>query len=296
MFLHYSAHPEKRSSEFKRLARRGFGSELAFRKEYELDFTSLEGARVFNEFSLEQVTKLEMDPHRPLYCSTDWGFVWPAHVITQFNERDQWLWHRVFVGSEMLTPTFLEVVKWLRGEFTSQDLSEPALQYILVHKLNPWIEYPSQFSYRDYCDSAGLTKSDKSKESNISIARQAPFNLRLQYKKTNIEMGINLMCLRMRKRSDGQYGTLVDESCKALIEGLTGGFVRDRHGYILDNYYTNPFDSLRYILVNNSNERIEQVLFAGKKENWTQFIKTRKKPYADNRLHSTAYAQEIRPY
>lgn len=278
IFLHYSAHPEKRSNEFKANARKGFGSLAAYKREYELDFSSLEGSKIFNEFLREQIQPIQILSNKPLCRSFDWGFLHPA-LVSQFNEHDQWLWHRCFLGEEMLVYTFLEVSKWLCGEIADGVLTEPALNYINSHHMYKWIEYPSQHHFRNFCDTTGTARADKVNESNITIAQQPPFNLRMEHKKTDPEMGFNLMSLRMRKRVDGKYGVLVSDhpSCMLLIQAMTGGFVRDEHGRIPDTIFTHPMDALRYILVNVSNERMEQNILKCCSENWSQFIKSRPK-------------------
>ena len=302
IFLHYTADPAKQSEAFKTQIHSGYDSELSYRKEYELDFTSLEGSRVFGNFTLEQIKPVEIISDRTLICGTDWGFVHPAHVITQFNTDDQWIIHRCFVGTEMLTHTFLEIVKFLRGQLVFDVLTEEAKEYINKGQLTPWFEYPCKYQFKDFCDIAGTAHSDKGTESNIAIASQPPFNMRMGYSKTNLEGGINMMGMRMRKRSDGKYGMVVSDhpSCQVIIQAMNGGFVRNEQGKIPDNYFTNPMDAMRYVLTNLSNERIEQNLYTGKKEDWTKYIKSAPKPgYAmpkkDNEFTGMAIAKNNGP-
>ncbi len=279
MFLHFTADAAKDTDEFRVMARKGFASERDYRREYELDFTSLAGAAVFNGYVMQQTTTLELLEHSPFFCGWDWGFVHPSLVLTQFNEKDQWLWQRCFVGDEMLVNTFLEVGCWLRGQFNDTMLTAESRKYIAAKKLTQWIPFPSKYSYADFCDIAGTYRSDRVAQSNIDIARQPPFNLNMRFSKTDPEMGINLMALRMRKRNDGLYGIMVDGNhCEILVHGCTGGFVRDSKGKIDDNFYTNPFDALRYIIVNMSNERKEQNLYRGKIESLKGIIRSVPKP------------------
>lgn len=279
VFLHYSAHPLKTSEEFKRIIKEGFTSEQAFKREYELDFTTLEGSKIFGEFSPEQVVDLDFNDSKPIHRSFDWGWRSPACTLSQYNDKNQWLWMKAFVGKEMQTTTFLDISCWLCGQLSIELLSEPAMEYINIHNMKPWIGYPSNFKFVDYCDTAGTAKSDKAGiESNIFIASQPPYNMRLRHRRANLEGTINMTAMRMRKRNDGNYGILVNASEKDIIQGLMGGFVRDTHGKIPDNYYTNIFDSFRYVIANTSNERMEQNLYAGRTEDWSRFIKTREKP------------------
>ncbi len=281
VMLHYTAHPKRDNDIYKKDIREGFTNDQAYRREYELDFTSLEGAKVFPEFSMEQVKRLTILENKNIDIGLDWGWKHPSCVITQFNEKDQWLWHRVFIGKEMQTTTFLDVVCYLLGKLPIEVLGEPAIEYININKLDSWIEYPSTgngYRFREYCDIAGTAKSDKGVASNIYIASQPPYNMRLRSKKVGLEASINMMAMRMRKRTDGEYGILIDDRCIPIIQGLSGGFVRDTHGNIPDTYYTHAFDAARYIQINNSSERIEQNIYSGKTETWDKFIKSKPKP------------------
>jgi len=289
VFLHYSAHPEKDTDTYRTTIREGL-DEQSVQREHELDFSSLEGSKIIREFSMSQVipTNTNFLIDRPFECGIDWGFRTPAFLMTQFTKDFQWIWNRLFVGYEIDTKTFLYIVKYLRGQLMFDILSDAAKRYIDQYKLTPWLEYPTKHKFFDYCDSAGTARSDKGDLSNIALAGQPPYNLRLIYKKTPLEAGINLLSLRFRKRETkttnitptnvNEYATLVDNSCMLAIQGLQGGFVRDKHGRIPDNLYTNIFDAARYIIVNKSNERMEQEYFLHKTRSLGELLTITPKP------------------
>jgi hypothetical protein len=62
-------------------------------QELEIDWSTVQGKRVYPEFGREHhvaVEALEFNPHRPLYCGWDF-YGTPAFVPTQLNTYGQWL-------------------------------------------------------------------------------------------------------------------------------------------------------------------------------------------------------------
>jgi hypothetical protein len=280
VWLHYSADPAK-TPEWAEKIRIGMLDDNAYAREYELDFSSLEGTKVFGTSFLDSHIISDdngIDEKYPVYIGIDWGFHSPALLVTQFSPNtDQWLWLREFVGINMQVTTFLDVCAYLLGlinfPLMSMDtLSEEAATYIREKKLEPFTD--KKLLIKAFCDIAGSQVSDKGERTNISIAQSAPYRFRLVYKKVFIEPRITLMAMRLRTRSDGNPGLLVSSRCSIIIDGFHGGFVRDKRGEIADTIHTHLFDCAGYIISNISNIHKEQSFLKSTddREDWSKYV------------------------
>lgn len=86
--LHYSAHPFKKGSGWRTREKQEY-TERQWRQEYELDWGTAEGARVYEEFDSEvhAAASLKFNPAEPLIAGLDLSGLSPAAVMGQ---TDSW--------------------------------------------------------------------------------------------------------------------------------------------------------------------------------------------------------------
>ncbi len=277
-WLHYSADPEK-DAVWALKVKEGMLNENSYLKEYELDFSALEGVKVLGNAYIptthllgEAEDEIDVDSDKGLDVGLDWGFSHPALLLTQFTKEDQWKWLRELVGENMQITTFLDIVCYLLNlenfpHMSEENMGQESLSYIRDHRLEPFIpKLNKNIKIKFYVDVAGTQKSDKGEKTNIQIAQALPYCMRLRYKKVFIEPSVTLLSMRFRVRKDGKPGVKFSKRCPIVLDGLQGGFVRDKRGEIKDTIHTHIFDCGRYILSNVSNITKEQAYLRDQKE------------------------------
>lgn len=106
--------------------------------------------------------------------------------------------------------------------------------------------------FEDFCDPAGLQKTDKATLTSIDILKKKGINPR--YKKMPIMSGLDLIQRKINSLIGEKPGFLVDKKCRFLIEAMIGGYYYEKveNGYgqeqpYKDGLYEHICDALRYI-------------------------------------------------
>ncbi len=232
LLLHFSADQEGKTEE----ERRQGVTEGDFRREHDLDFTSLAGKAVFPEFGPEHLTdKLFYVNDIPVWRGWDFGYHRPAVVYSQLLGDGQW---------------------WIIGEILGQDMSLP--QFI-ENVVFPYEEknFPNAV-FLDSADIAGRQVTDKSEHSSFTILNR--YGIYPIAKKTEIKEGLTLIRQKLADTKLGNPGLFIKQSeCPILVEAFSGGyhFEPPRPGRAeleipaKDGYYDHIVDAVRYIAVNN---------------------------------------------
>ena len=234
--VHYTADEVKRTKEWMAIARAG-SSEVDWQREMEINFDQQRSSRVFPGYSENINFKpLQINPHLPILRGWDFGYRHPAFVVTQVDAEDIWCIHRELLGTnielENFIPKCLELIPKTFKVRNSDGVDEEV-----------------ELKFKDYCDPAGVQKSDKSKRTSIEILKA--FNIHPMYRYSKPEIRSKLI-----PKSTEIQGILVDESCKKLNAGFLGGyhFPEDDDGNgedpEKDGYYEHLFDAAGYIAIN----------------------------------------------
>lgn len=236
--VHYTADDDKRTDEWLKEAQAGmldqYGETTSgWKREYEIDYTSLAGKPFFGGFLDYNVAKYEIKykTGEYIYRGWDFGYHRPCTVITKLNEYDQWCWIKLILGQD-------EGIR----EFGSR-----VLNYCEA-------EYPGA-KFIDACDTAGSQVSDKSDHTSIEILNR--MGVFPNHRKQEIKEGTEIIRQKLRMRVDGRTGLLVNSSETEIIDGFKGGLhypevkegMAEKEVYHKDGYYDHIFDAARYLAV-----------------------------------------------
>ena len=235
--LHYTAHPDKATEEWKERTRRGM-PEDKWEQEYEINYNVLHGKRFYQDFDYEKHSRLlRHNTQLRMYRGWDFGWHYPAVVFAQIDNSDRLTVLREYMGSDIALVRFAEHVL---------DLSE---------------KYYPGMKWQDFCDPAGKQSTDKAEKSSVDILRS--LGIRPAMKKTERELGFNIirnLLIKEIKLPDDTktQALLVDRvNCPVLIDGFMGGYhfpeVKDGKPQKTDpdggGFYEHLQDALRYIII-----------------------------------------------
>lgn len=228
--VHYSADPEKSTTEWIAKAKEGM-TERGWNREYEIDYTSFAGKPVWDTFDPKiNVAKEELPVKygEIMYRGWDFGYHHPCCIITRLNEQDQWLWLKCILGNNEFIKDFgLRVKRFCESEY-------PGSKYI------------------DAGDIAGTQVKDAG-EASVKVL--ATLGIAVRSQKQLIKMGIELVGKKMCMRADGKPGILINPNQEYLIDMCKGGlhYPEAREGqpekefYEKDGYYDHGGDAIRYL-------------------------------------------------
>lgn len=119
------------------------------------------------------------------------------------------------------------------------------------------MRFPEITEWMEYVDPHGTQKKDTAEKSSIDVLQQ-DFKLKVRYRDTLVENGIELMSKGLNTLINGRPRNMFDRNgCRILIEGYMGGYVYNtpRAGHqekptpLKDGFYEHPMDANRYIEV-----------------------------------------------
>lgn len=239
--VHYSVDPEKSTPDWIAKAKEGM-SERGWNREYEISYDIFEGKPVYPLFTEQRhVTNLVYTPPGILYGGWDFGYHRPAFVVAQINAEDQFCIMGEVLGEDEGIKAFgSRVLQWRRAKFPGAE----------------WI---------DACDPAGDQRTDKAEFTSIQALNE--IGIYPISRKSNIREGIEIIDQRMRMRTDGRVGFLIDPSCRVLIDGFKGGYrypvvregMTEAENPQKDGYYDHLQDAMRYIAINVLDAAVAQV-------------------------------------
>jgi hypothetical protein len=231
MSLHYSACPRK-NEEWQKQAKKSYVSEDSWQQEQELNFSKVEGSRVYPGFKVSvHVKKQTFNPYLDVWRCWDFGYGHPACVWMQIDKDD-----RVHVLRELLGE-----------EITIKDFGRE------VQRISD--KYYMGVTFKDAGDPAGQARTDKSERTTVEILRA--MGIRMRMRGSGVLEGINCIRGMLLKRADDSTGLEVDPSCEILIDGFTGGYVRKEldDEPVKDGFYEHMMDAFRYGIVVNFDPR-----------------------------------------
>lgn len=229
--LHYSACPKK-NDKWTEAAKKSYVSEDAWQQEQELNFSKIEGSRVYPGFKTSvHVKKQKFDPYLDVWRGWDFGYGHPACVWFQIDRED-----RVHVLYELLGE-----------EITIKDFGKEVIR--LSEKLYPGV------TFKDAGDPAGQARTDKSERTTVEILRA--MGIRMRMRGSGVLEGINCIRGMLLKRPDDSTGIEVDPQCEIIIDGFTGGYVRKEldDEPVKDGFYEHIMDAFRYGIIVNFDPR-----------------------------------------
>jgi PBSX family phage terminase large subunit len=201
------------------------------------------GTRVFSKFRPSiHLGAYKFNPHSYVMRGWDFGFRHPACVFAQETDWGRLLIFKEILGTEIQIDDFADHV---------------------IKKSNEW--YPNT-EFVDYCDIAGIHRSDKTGYTSVQMLRKRDLDPR--YRKT-VDKEKELMFINnMFEQLRGDLPRIgVDrQGCPILSDALAGGYYRDKNGEATgDDYFDHLCDALRYIIVNvyGTGERMRVPLQAG---------------------------------
>lgn len=188
------------------------------------------GEPVFREFSynLHTVENLaeRFEPSRPLLRFWDFGYNHPYCCWAQLDWEGRLLVFREVFGHAIEATAFARQCKGVTSQY-----------------------FPNAQEVLDYGDPAVRQKKDTGQ----TLAHLMREGIRVKWRISSIDEGIQLMRQRFQLLIDGEPAVMLDKrGCQTLITALRGGYCMDRKGEkpLKDGVYDHPIDALRYGMIN----------------------------------------------
>jgi PBSX family phage terminase large subunit len=173
--------------------------------------------------------ELKCNPHKPILRGWDFGWHRPCVVYCQFDNDDRFLILDTVLGDKIYLEEFRDKILKYSAE-----------------------KYPG-CKFDDFCDIAGLQKTDKHNKTSIQLLQERDINPR--YMKATIKRGVETVQNRISRLINGRPALLVDKNNRIAIEMFMGGYYygKSPDGIFLekphkDGYYEHVADAIRYVL------------------------------------------------
>lgn len=227
IWLHYSADPLK-DEKWAREEKKSMSSSEEWEREFEISFSTMAGLRVYPAFSRDKhVGQLQPIDGKPIWRGWDFGYGHPAVVWCQLDNDGRLNVLAEHMGYDITIENFADEVRKLSK------------------KMFPYCE-----EFKDAGDSAGKQASDKSERTTIDLLRKK--GIRIQSRKLPIRDGVDTIRRLIQPPRDLPTRLKVDVGCRTLIDGFTGGFVRQEQDDMIpvkDGKYDHLMDALRYLVM-----------------------------------------------
>lgn len=174
---------------------------------------------------------------KPLDVAWDFGFHFPAVLVTQDDQFDRWVWLREKLGRDITIHKFADqVITWLNDNFGKGAI------------------------YRHYCDPAGNQNNDKSEETSIEILQSKGINP--ISKQSTYRTRKEIIEGKLSTIINSKPALLVDKRyCPIACDGFMGGYHYPEHKSLArysdglelpfeDGYYEHVMNCGEYIAVN----------------------------------------------
>lgn len=217
--IHYKADPAKNydhpdpviraaAEKWFEEARKAFPDPNRWAQEMELNWWVSSGTRVFPQFTMETHTAdLQHRPRKILCRAWDFGWLTPACLIAQVDDKDRLVILREIVGKEQTTKDFAQAVLDICVE-----------------------EYPMHSAgFRDFCDPAGQqassTASERSEVRDVEVLKALDIHPSWDYGWSRKD-GRALIHQLLAIRTDGTPSIFLDGvRCPVLLQGFLGKYV-----------------------------------------------------------------------
>ena len=215
--LHYTADPDKdpateRGAKWYDSMRRAWPDENRFNQEFEINWWVAAGQRVYPEF-LEAThvrSPLEISRRRVVYRAWDFGYLTPACLLAQIDDRDRLLLIHEVIGKEETTRQFAQKV---------------------IARCVGW--FPNHApGFKDFCDPAGQKRGSMANESHekseirdVEVLNTLGIHPSWEYGWSRKD-GRSLVHQLLQPRLDRTPGLYVDApQCPTLVQGFLGKYV-----------------------------------------------------------------------
>jgi len=197
--LHYLAHPDKRTPEWKAKTKQGYSSSQ-WAAEYEINWDVQLGKAVYPDFDANRhIRQLQAQKGKFLLRAWDFGYRHPACLLSQINDRDKWCWLREIIGEE-------------------ETIEEFSQRVILICR-----QHFNKFDFDDFCDPAGAQRSDLSVSTSVEVLNTK--GIYPVYQSSLIDDGLDLIRQKLLIQPDGDPGLLIsEEHCPIAVAGFRGGY------------------------------------------------------------------------
>ena len=211
--LHYSADPEKdptteQGQKWVDNMRRFYPDPNQWNQEFEINFWVAAGTRVYPEFNeIHHCRDVEHRSRKVIYRAWDFGWITPACVIAQIDERDRLVILRELVGREQTTKSFAEDV---------------------IFRCAQW--YPHHVAgFQDFCDPAGQqhkpNANERSEAQDVAILQTLGVYPTWEHGWSRKD-GRSLVHQLLQLRVDDTPSLYVNPTrCPVLVQGFLGKFV-----------------------------------------------------------------------
>jgi hypothetical protein len=203
--LHYSQRPDLTPERINQMRNALGMTDQKWAREMELSFATPAGKPVYPKFSRQQVIpnwRAHYAGQPVLILGWDRGYHHPATIWCFINKKDQLIVCAEYMGEDMARDKYLpEIATQTMARFPQ---FADKISYV-----------PSDFN---------LTESDGKTWLKIMEAYGFNSNKIGKAGKDEIPRRVDAVRKILKLRADGEYGCLIDDSCRILIEGLAGGY------------------------------------------------------------------------
>ena len=183
--------------------------------------------------------EFEHRPNKEIICGWDFGYHFPAVLISQIDAQDRWIWSREIIGRDITIDKF--------GDYVNEQLN---------------MLYPG-VTIRHYGDPAGNQRNDKSEYTSAQILTQK--GIRISTKQSTFRERKEIIEGKLSKLIGDKPSLLLDKRfCKVAIDGFMGGYhypVR-REEQQFEGRFELPFKDGFYEHIMNCGEYIAVNLFS----------------------------------
>ena len=252
--LHYTADPDKdpstpKGKEWYDSVSAGFPVE-GWKREMEIDWTTMEGKPVYSQFSMKQVVeglRETWTPDQVLYRGWDFGYHHPVVNFSCVNKHDQWNLLHEEHGCDTPVLKFGHHIK---------DVTEALFPEAMIRDFFPH-------------DAAFVKDIATEKEEETIAAILENIGISGQITRSDLMAGIELKRRKMVLRADGKYGMQIDSRMTQSIAAFQGGYHRSpREGNedkpVKDGIHDDPMDAARMTAVNIFSPEMTESLKEGK--------------------------------
>lgn len=215
---------------------------------YEKSFIVIEGDPVFPKFVRSYHVADKKPPAFvegiPIYIGWDFGYDYPAAIISQRSARDQWVILREFCGDHIEFNIFCKLVLDQANSLYDRKKCRE------IHCIDP------EGLLNRYRQRAKSGATCDAHEIKIQWNRESIDGTKAQVRPGAVTVGtrssdgprIKEVQRLFQMRGDDRYGIIIHPDCDMIIKGLGGGYVRDKQGKPIKNRYSHTQDCIQYIV------------------------------------------------
>ena len=232
--LHWRQHPKKDEAWYEKQKESRTERDIA--QEIDINYTISSGTPFYGGYREDLHTStFSFNPFRELLVGWDFGYIHPAVVVTQLDDKDRWIILRESMGHNTTIHHFADHI---------------------ISMLNT--EYP-RCRFLHFGDPACVQVNDKSEFTSYQILLTK--GVQIIYRQSEYRQRKEIIEHRLHTLHDGKPALLVDKNCVIIREGFKGGYrypeLKDGQQFVKkfefpfrDGYYEHLMNAMEYIAVN----------------------------------------------